>query len=368
MHIQTAFSLKSGAGDAVADIREQLGAFDAKMLVFFASPAFSPEEIAGEMASAFPGAVTFGCSTAGEIVTGRMLTRSVVAMAFSSEAVKDVRVEVLERIGTGNPVDSAFAAFDRHSNVPLATMDPEKYLGIVLVDGLSTAEERLMDRIGDLTNINFVGGSAGDDLAFSATHIFANGRSYTNAAVLAVVEPGRGFSLIKTQSFVPLPQRLKVTKVDEATREILEFDHVPAAIAYAAAVGVSVAEAPQRFMTNPLGIVVDNEPYVLSPQRINGESMHFCCSVKEGMELRLLASTDIIADTKRVLDEVKAEHGAMSGIINFNCILRTLELGQKGLLEAYGALFADVPTIGFSTYGEQYIGHMNQTAMMIVFH
>ena len=368
MKIQTAFSLKSGAGDAVADIRAQLGAFKATMVVFFASPTFSPEEIAGEMAGAFPDAVTFGCSTAGEIVTGRMLNRSVVAMAFSADAVKEARVEVLERIRTSSPVDSAFAAFDRHSNVPLAAMDPEKYLGIVLVDGLSNAEERLMDRIGDLTNIYFVGGSAGDDMAFSATHVFANGRSYTNAAVLAVIEPGCDFSLIKTQSFVPLPQRLTVTKVNEATREILEFDHTPAAAAYAKAVGVSVAEAPQRFMTNPLGIVVDDEPYVLSPQRINGESMHFCCSVKEGMELRVLASTDIIADTKRALAAVKAEHGTPSGIVTFNCILRTMELAQKGLQDAYGALFADVPTVGFSTYGEQYIGHMNQTAVMIVFH
>ncbi|HEY6009792.1 MAG TPA: FIST N-terminal domain-containing protein [Geobacteraceae bacterium] len=368
MKIQTAFSVRTTVPGAVADIRAQLGAFDARMVIFFASPAFPPREIAAEMAGAFRDSVTFGCSTAGEIVTGRMLTHAVVAMAFSPEAVREVRVEVLEQIRTGNPVDGAFASFDRHSNVPLAAMDPEKYLGIVLVDGLSNAEEQLMDRIGDLTNIHFVGGSAGDDMAFSATHVYANGRCYTNAAVLAVVEPGCGFSLVKTQSFVPLPRTLRVTRVNEATREILEFNHEPAATAYAAAVGTTVAEAPRYFMSNPLGIVFDGEPYVLSPQRIIGESMHFCCGVKEGMELQLLASTDIIADTKRALDTEKAEHGPVSGIINFNCILRTLELREKGLLGAYGALFADVPTVGFSTYGEQFIGHMNQTAMMIVFH
>lgn len=368
MTIQTAFSVRSAAREAAADIREQLGTVDAKMLIFFASPAFPPAEIADQMAKAFPDIVTFGCSTAGEIVTGRMLTHAVVAMAFDREAIRDVRIEVLEHIRSGNPVDRAFAAFDRHSAVPLATMDPEKYLGIVLVDGLSNAEERLMDRIGDLTNINFVGGSAGDDLHFAATHVYANGKSYTNAAVVAVVEPGCGFSLIKTQSFEVLPQRLRVTKVNEATREILEFNHQPAAAAYAAAVGTTVADAPRYFMSNPLGIVFDGEPYVLSPQRINGNGIHFCCGVKEGMELQLLASTDIIADTQKAIAAVKAERGTISGIINFNCILRTLELQQKGLAEAYGALFADVPTVGFSTYGEQFIGHMNQTAMMIAFH
>jgi hypothetical protein len=95
--------------------------------------------------------------------------------------------------------------------------------------------------------------------------------------------------------------------------------------------------------------------------------MVFYCSVKEGMELSLLESTDIIASTKQSLDAARAEMGSISGVINFNCILRTLELGQKGLCEDYGKLFEGVPTVGFSTYGEQYIGHINQTATMLVF-
>jgi hypothetical protein len=59
--------------------------------------------------------------------------------------------------------------------------------------------------------------------------------------------------------------------------------------------------------------------------------------------------------------------GNISGIVNFNCILRTLELEQKMLTGKYGELFTDIPTIGFSTYGEQYIGHVNQTATILAF-
>jgi hypothetical protein len=85
------------------------------------------------------------------------------------------------------------------------------------------------------------------------------------------------------------------------------------------------------------------------------------------MELSLLESTNIIEDTRNSIKQVAEEFGTVSGIINFNCILRTLELKQKNLTQEYGNLFSDIPTIGFSTYGEAYIGHINQTATMLVF-
>jgi hypothetical protein len=160
---------------------------------------------------------------------------------------------------------------------------------------------------------------------------------------------------------------LLVTKANEANREIVEFNHMPAAQAYAEALGIPVADAPNHFMHNPVGVVYEGEPFVRSPQQIRGNSIFFYCSVKEGIELTLLESTDIIASTKKALDAARAELGGISGIINFNCILRTLELREKGLSNIYGELFTDYPTIGFSTYGEQFIGHMNQTSTMLVF-
>ena len=83
--------------------------------------------------------------------------------------------------------------------------------------------------------------------------------------------------------------------------------------------------------------------------------------------MALLESTDILADTGRVLREMEQKNGPIQAIINFNCILRTLQLENEGLTEQYGQLFAETPTIGFSTYGEAYIGHINQTATMLLF-
>ncbi len=59
--------------------------------------------------------------------------------------------------------------------------------------------------------------------------------------------------------------------------------------------------------------------------------------------------------------------GSVSGIINFHCFLRTLQLKEQNKTAEYGELFSGVPTVGFSTCGEEFIGHMNQTSTMVVF-
>ena len=138
--------------------------------------------------------------------------------------------------------------------------------------------------------------------------------------------------------------------------------------AYAAALGVPVAELPNHFLRHPLGLVTGaGEPFVRSPRSLNGPSVTFYCRIRAGAELRLLRGRDIVEDTRRDLAAASAKLGAVSGIVNFHCLLRTIELTERNQLEAYGDLFRTVRAIGFSTYGESYIGHMNQTSTMVLF-
>jgi hypothetical protein len=367
MKITTACSAKSNISDIVKDLQAQLGDFQKKMVVYYASSSFDPDTISKEMQAGFSGVTVIGCSTAGEIASGKMLNNSVVAMAFDAEAMKDVNVAVIEDLKDEKGAEKAFASFEKYYGIPMLDMNPSRYVGLILVDGLSGAEEKLMERIGELTDVLFVGGSAGDDLKFEGTHVYANGKSYQNAAVLALLKPGTKFTFIKTQSFSILPEKLLVSKADEANREVIEFNGKPAVVAYAEALGVSTENAGSRFMHNPVGLVVNDEPYVRSPQRVNGSNMKFYCGIVEGMELSVLESQDIIEGTRKALENAKAELGSISAVINFNCILRTLELIQKQSTDDYGCLFTEIPTIGFSTYGEQFIGHINQTATMLAF-
>lgn len=367
MGIRTAYSSQEQIDGLIREIQEQSQDFAAKMVLYFASSKFDANEISRQIQQIFPDIPVFGCSTAGEIVSGKMLKGAIVAMLFGDDIIEDVKVEVMQNIRTENRVPEAFAQFEAHYNSSMAEMDYKKYVGIILIDGLSLAEERIMEKIGDLTHVTFIGGSAGDDLQFKATYVYAHGKAYTNAAVLALIKPKVTFDVIKTQSFCALDKELIATKVDEAHRKVLEFNNKPAVEAYADALGFSVQEAANSFMSNPLGLMVGDEPYVRSPQQMQDNNMVFYCNIKKGMSLKVLKSMAIVEDTKRAVENKRNELGNISGIINFHCILRTLELEQKGQTEAYGQIFADIPTIGFSTYGEEYIGHVNQTSTMLVF-
>lgn len=367
MKIKTAYSTKPAISNAVGDIQKQLAGFDVTFLVFFASSKYKADETPSKIQLAFPKAQTIGCTTAGEIISGKMLENSLVAMAFSPESLEEIAVELATDINKSTEsIDMAFNKFNVFFGKPMTELEYENYFGLILTDGLSGCEEKVMERVGDLTNIQFVGGSAGDDLKFEKTYIFANGKAYTNASVMAVVKPTDKFSIIKTQSFEKTEKKLIPTKMVEKERRVLEFNHKPAVTAYAEALGISESELSTHFADHPLGLIdFQNNPYVRSPQKIEGKDIVFYCNVLQGMELSVLNSTHIINDTRQAIEEAKQELGGISGLINFHCILRTLDLKNRNQTEEYGKLFKSVPTIGFSTYGESFIGHINQTSTMV---
>jgi hypothetical protein len=365
--IATAYSGCNKVPDAVEELKRGLSAPNTKLVLYFASTHHDPVELSGRMQQAFPDSLTIGCTTAGEIGAGRMLRGSVVAMAFDDDAVADVSVAVVRNISHDNAVPAAFEAIQRRLGAPMSELSVDRYVGLLLIDGLRNAEEKIIGSIGDLTNVLFVGGSAGDDLKFERTYVFANGEAYTDAAVLAVLQPRVSFDLIKTQSFRALPGRLTATKVDEEQRLVLEFDHLPAVEAYARALGCTTHDALDGFAGHPVGLMVGNEPYVRGMQRAVGSSIKFYCQVLQGMTLSLLEATDIVSETRSVIQASRRKLGGISGLVTFNCIERTLTLEREGRLEEYGELFNGFPAIGFSTYGEQFLGHVSQTSTMVVF-
>lgn len=368
MSTLTAYSTDSDPAAAVAEAVGALAEADPALVIAFMTPDLDPGVVASGLSAAFPNAHVVGCTTAGEIVDGRMLKGSLAVMALDESVVGDVEVALVQGLRSGVDVSAAMTRFADHFNEPVAGMSVTEYVGLVLVDGLSGAEESLMRALGNSTNVVFVGGSAGDNAAFDTTFVIADGKAATDAAVLVLMKPKAAFDIVKTQSFVATGATLLATDVDEAAREVRQFNGKPAISAYAEAIGVPEEEAADHFMSQPIGLMIDGEPYVRSPQQVLPDgTIRFYCNIVQNMRLDVLESTSIVQDTAVAVAEAESELGGISALINFNCILRTLELEAKDLTESYGAVFADRPAIGFSTYGEQYYGHINQTATMLVF-
>lgn len=366
LHIKTAYSQSKSEREAVQHLVDQLADFAVSFLLVFASPSYEQTLLCQSLQSAFPSAQIMGCSTAGEIVSQRFLQNSVVAMAFDAEILADMHVEVVENLSELD-LTRAVHGFQRHFDMALNDLDYRKYVGLILIDGISRQEEALIESLGDKTNLIFIGGSAGDNLQFDKTYVYAHGKAYSNAAVLAVLKPRNGFEILKVQSFSPSDKELIPTQVNTATRTVFAFNDKPAAQAYAEVLGVKVDDLPSQFIYHPLGLIAEGEIFVRSPQKLNGEAVDFYCQIREGVPLTILNALDIVQDTAQALRATWQKMGSVQGIIDFQCILRTLQLLEEGQTENYVRLFDSIPLVGFSTYGECYLGHMNQTSTMLLF-
>ena len=112
MTAKTAYSIKEKITQNIQEISTQLGTSAPTLLLFFASTKYDLAKLGQELQKTYPKTQILGCSTAGELVTGKMLKNSVVAMAFEKDSISDIDVAVAENIKTENNLKAAFTQFE----------------------------------------------------------------------------------------------------------------------------------------------------------------------------------------------------------------------------------------------------------------
>jgi len=351
--------------DAARQAKEALGDFKPVFLLFFASSKYDPSGPAAAFSAAFPGCKVIGCTSHSEYRDSGYTSGSISVMAMDAQSVSDVCVEVVENIGDEPDLHGAVGALMDHFGGADEIFEHfDRYVGIVLFESGAKAEETFMDHLGTATDLLFVGGSSS---AFEdgVSRVYAEGKSYEGAAVLAVLKTVNGYDVLKTQSAsIFSEQKLTVTKSDLKKRLLYEFDGKPCGEVYAQVLGVPVAEVQNYFVSNPLGIVAGDEIFVRTFDQIRDGGITLHCGLPEGSEVNVLKIGDIVADTRQALDSTITYEPA--GLINFNCLYRTFEMLNKGLTEPYCALFGRCPSIGCSTGGEAFLGHINETSTILI--
>src|SRR5262249_3473042 len=131
--------------------------------------------------------------------------------------------------------------------------------------------------------LSFVGGSAGDNLAFARTRLLTGQGSTTHGAALMLLRLSRPFRIIKACHFQPTDVHSPVTQADG--RWLVELDGRPAAEVYAEYVGVKPEELSfENLFLRPVGLVVQGEPWlrqVNPPIQKNG-AIRLGCAITPG--------------------------------------------------------------------------------------
>ncbi len=337
-----------------------------ELVIFFCSSHYDLDVIAEEINSLFPKQKIIGCTTAGEIGPKGYIEHTLSGVSFSSDGftaavgyMNDLKHVNHERGEVF--VNNLLQQLEERT----PSTNSENSFAFLLVDGLSLREEQIAHVLQNaLGEIVLVGGSAGDDLCFKKTWIFADGAFHTESVVLILVNTIYPFKAFKAQHFVCGDEKMVVTQADPEQRIVNEINGYPAVEEYARIVNTPVAELdPIQFSATPLVIRINGVDYVRSIQQANSDgSLKFYCAIDNGLVFTAAHGIDLIKNIDQTFKEIQSSVGKPQLVLACDCILRNLELQRQGLKKEVEKIFQNNCVVGFSTYGEQFRGiHINQT-------
>ncbi len=390
------------AKSAVERLKDELRDPGINGILVFAASNYHYPTLATELRKAFPNAQTFGCSSAGEYACKASLNQSVVALAFTPDKIAAVHAVGIDHIDyRADAVDLIAEKYYAASGMELDRLDHHDYVGWIMLDGLSHTFDNMLSRLGAKTDILFAGGLAGDGGQFTGAWVWANGVTYENGAVFAVFQPRGKFHACRIQSVKSTGISITPTKVDPVRNIIYEFDGQPATQVYARAMGLDIqpdtikysgkssreiyAEAIKHrtspdvllrsadgilvyFSHFPLAICADGDILIrpvtsLAP---NGGLRCYMPPI-EGVRYTVCRITDPVPGLQQLLADTRAKLGGISGACNMNSLIRHIQMEKEGKVDETIAMFADIPLIATSCYGQIYLSAVCQSSVYLFF-
>jgi hypothetical protein len=368
-----AFSEERDVQKVTDHLIQQLGDITPAAIFFFTYSRHDGALISKLLHQRYAGAEVLGCTTAGAFTEKNEAIKGISALAMGQPVIKRCSA-ALARFdgGVEQGIQAAAHTISTAMNIDLRNLDAKHFVGVALLEGLKMNEEDVNEALGNIAPaISFVGGSAADNLKLNETRVFYNGEESNNGAALLLIETDTPFVILKTCSARTTGKKFTITRADEAKRTVYEFDGEPVLKKYAQAVGLSSVDEINFlvFANYPMGLMIDGEPWIRTPQQtLPDDGLKFWCRINEGIEVDLLQATDLVENLKNSLTKTRQElGGSLSGGLVFNCVLRRLEMDLKNLHEPFLKCFSGLTIAGFHTYGETYLGHMNQTSTALLF-
>ena len=356
-------SLLTDPDAAMAEIALGLGRQPLALVMLFVSANRDADAVAAAIARHLPGRTVVGCTTAGEIGCDGYLDDSIVAVGLpAAHFCASVMVfpdldRFADSFSIGEVLRRRGALADSHPSWP-------NEFAFLMVDGLSLKEGQIVSALGPaLGTTPLFGGSAGDDVRFQRTFVYADGAFRPNQAVLSLIRTRCRIKVFRFDHLIPTEMRMVVTEADPASRVVREINAEPAARAYARALGRDPDQlSPFVFAAHPVVVRMGGKHHVCAVQRVeeNGD-LRFFTAIEEGMVLTLAEGQDIGPHLERALDELSPD-GPPEAVIACECILRRLEVEGTLVRATMSRTLARHNVVGFNGYGEQFnMLHVNQT-------
>ncbi len=369
--IKIGSSSNSDINIAVNELKEQIEQTNAALIILFFSARYCFKTLTCSLSKHFPDSKIIGCTTAGEIGIKGYSQHSMSAASFSSEqfAISADIYQHLSDLELKKWHDTTVKLHSQHKNkLDKNLKDHYKSFSLLLVDGMSKHEEPLTQVLANaIPGIPLAGGSAGDDLQYDKSFVLYKGQVFSNSAVLILISTDQAFEILKSQNIKASDKRMVVTHAIPEQRTITEINGLPAADEYARHLGLPNSQylTTEILAAHPAVVVIGDSEYVRSIQQVNPDgSLVFYCAIDTGIVIRIGYSVDLISSLQNSFREIKDQLEDIQVTLTFDCILRRVELEEKGLLAPVSYMLSEQNCIGFSTYGEQINGlHVNQTCM-----
>lgn len=306
----------------------------------------------------------FGATSSGEFIEGHQSEGAIVVMLLDIK--KSEYCILFEDIGgrtlkdaSMNLAKEALQKFSKPALILCSTF--------FTVDGKMLDGESLVRSIEEVTDskMDIFGGMAGDDISFTGTFVFTNGRSTDYGMIAIALDAEKiDFRGMAVSGWKPIGVFKTITKCEDNL--ILAIDDKPALEMYLRFLGMDFTSDndPSRFFDSvgvhyPLQIERENrEPMMCNPIGYNIEKKALVCesNVMQGSKFRFSMPPDfdiidtVVSKAKVIKNKNNSEADAL---LIFSCAGRLSALGPMAHEEneALQNVWKS-PMAGFYTYGE----------------
>lgn len=362
--VRTSISVAADAEKAVSELADAIVQPEMAVVVFFCSVRYDLAALGKALRKTFPCTI-IGCTSAGEFVSGMGYRKGSIVAASISSSELSVRPVLIDSLASFSQDAADNVAYSLLGDGLQGLEDKNNKFGLLMIDGLSRAEERVVFALQKaFGSVPIVGGSAGDDLELCKTFVYHDGAFHSGAALLALFETTLPFTVLQAQHFVRSETRFQITDADPDSRTVFTINDRRAASVYAEAIGVPENDlTPDLFSLHPLILRVAGQNYVRAVRAaLPDGSLLFNSAIETGLILYLGTSHDIVANLERAFYDSLIQVPYPKLLIGCECVHRRLEVEALGLTHKMQRVLDRMEHIGFHTYGEQVDAlHVNQT-------